>query len=1820
MKLLKNRCVPLLGSIAALCVPALGTDFLKLQNTAALNDPTAWVNNAVPTATDVLVWDETFGPALVKTSLSQLGGNLSVAGIRVEDVGGTQNANAQVAGFLNTGSANTLTIGADGIDLSAATQAFILQSRVLLSASQTWHVPNVNTNTSAGGFAAGEDLMMEATGSGATINLGGFTVNKTGAGVSFIASGYTVSNGTFNVNEGTLFFAGGGSRTTTVNSTVTINVASGATLFYQANSGGVTSNAPINLNGGTVTIATGSSTTTATIAGAMTVNSASTVQLGKPLTTDGSTGNVNLNVNLNGSAPLSLLNVQPAGVVNRLRLGGNNSAYSGTITLGGLTGKATHIVGANAGSAAATWQINLGHTLEISHATGITVSLGTLNGLGNLSSATGNNTVSIGAGAFGGVIGNGGGTLALTKTGNGTLLLAGANTYNGVTNVNGGTLVVTPSQIGAGAINVAGGATFGVQVVTPGSGFFTSTITSAANATISANLGTLANPATAPISVTTLTANGPTTLRVQGSNLSPGQFPVLAYTGPIGGGGLANISLALPFRVAGSLVDVAGVSLNAEITGVGKLRWNGVPNGDWDIDTVGNGSVGTPNWSATVGSSTYVEAAVGVDSPIFDDSATGTTNVTLVATLTPNGIEVNNSAVDYTFGGTGKITGSGALTKRGTKTLTLVNAGVNDFTGGLTIEGGTVKLGNGATAGAGTMGAGAVVIQADGTLELNRPDHFTIGGGITGAGTLIKSLANTITMPAVDLSGPVFLNGGTLVFGQSGIISGAISGSGNLTVNGGVFQLAGNTANTQTGQTTISTGTLQLNKSGAPALAGTVLLTGNGVLSKLQPDQIADDATFHYDKALNGGSYVLNETVGAVNLLNGNATGAQFQAQNGCVVVGLLTAHNTSMFAVASGHTASVGGLVMHDTAIIRIAANNPSSTLNVGALGITASGGTIEVAQGTGGADAVLNLGGNLTTTGNLTITDGGYVGGALRQINLGDAERTFHIGAGTTTTIAADIAGTGGILKTGNGTLRLTAASNSNYTGPTTVNAGRFVTTPSQTAGPLVIGGSGSLEVILSAAGTGLVSQSLTTSTGAKLVLDAGGTGNPLSPVVTTGAFSIGGATTIQLTGTALAAGTGIPLIGYTGALGGVGFPGLSISLPPRVAGTLVNNLVDSRIDVNLTAESIKWNGNLTDDWDIDPDGSGATGTANWLTTISGQSTRYFQGTGGTDSVRFDDSAAGNGAVELTATLSPGAVVVDASAKTYVFGGDGKLTGSMSLLKEGSGKLILAGTSGYDYTGGTVVNGGTLEFGDGVTVAAGAVPEGAITNNGTLSFNRPDSVAVTQAITGTGAIVKRSNNVLTLGAAVNNQTSYQIEAGTLRFSGGGTLSGPISGAGTFEVSAGTLQLAGGDPVAVPLTRVSGGLLQLNKFVVALSGNIELTANGAIEVLGFDQIADAATLSFLGTSTDGFVNNNAETIANLICNPSVTTGQILLRNGFIVANTATVNRGTLGIASGHEATFNALTMTGGAVRIGANTLPSTLNIGPGGITASAGTIEVKYTTTDQDAVLNLGGNVTTTGTFNITNASYNGTSQNVINLIGDRIFQIGSGTTTISPDIGGLGSLTKTGAGTLTLAALSNSNYAGITTVSAGTLILNGTIFGSAALSVSGLLGGSGSATLGDGGDMSLELGGRLSPGTGTSQATLTFGFSGGGAMDLVDAVTPNNSLALVFALGAVASSDRVVLQGGPLEIGTGVLEFNDFAFTSTGAFTNNVDYVLFDGNQPITGTLGPNVLGVVGGFQVELQISPDGQDLILHVPEPGSVVLMLGGLAILGCRRRRR
>ena len=233
----------------------------------------------------------------------------------------------------------------------------------------------------------------------------------------------------------------------------------------------------------------------------------------------------------------------------------------------------------------------------------------------------------------------------------------------------------------------------------------------------------------------------------------------------------------------GSTTNVSGsfnVSLNAKqaelfqltVPVPANLVWSANANsGIWDT---GNSA----NW-LNLSNSQQVTFNPG-DQVLFDDTAGVPTAVTVNGTVTPGSVTVNSSANNFTFGGSGSITGSGGLIKDGSSLLTIVSPA--NFTGPVFIGGGSIYAGDYSF-----TSVSSITLTNNATLDfgggpLSGPKPIIVSGtGVNGEGALYNSYN--------DLPGEV-LNitlAGNTVFGGSSrwdLMSGStVSGPYKLTVN-----------------------------------------------------------------------------------------------------------------------------------------------------------------------------------------------------------------------------------------------------------------------------------------------------------------------------------------------------------------------------------------------------------------------------------------------------------------------------------------------------------------------------------------------------------------------------------------------------------------------------------------------------------------------------------------------------------------------------------------------------------------------------------------------------------------------------------------------------------------------------------------------------------------------------------------------------------------------------------------------------------------------------------------------------------------------------
>ena len=297
-----------------------------------------------------------------------------------------------------------------------------------------------NYDLSAGtlNFAAGIVQVGASAGSTGNINQSGGTLT---AAVNVIVGGD--GTGTYNLSGGTGTFNGGILLAIGVGSVGTFNL-SGSGVLQVGGTDGIaqgSGTAIVNLGGGTVQV----------IGSALTTSLNATLVASTQSTIDTNNLGATFSGTLSGAGSLA-----KAGAGTLILSGANDYSGGTTINAGTIQAGSVTALGAASGSL----DMN-GGAFDLN---GFNIAVGGLNGTSN--STIGNtggtaSTLTVGtdnaSGSFAGVIGDDA-SLGLIKTGTGTEILSGANTYTGGTQINQGTLTVgNASALGMGNVSLNGG-------------------------------------------------------------------------------------------------------------------------------------------------------------------------------------------------------------------------------------------------------------------------------------------------------------------------------------------------------------------------------------------------------------------------------------------------------------------------------------------------------------------------------------------------------------------------------------------------------------------------------------------------------------------------------------------------------------------------------------------------------------------------------------------------------------------------------------------------------------------------------------------------------------------------------------------------------------------------------------------------------------------------------------------------------------------------------------------------------------------------------------------------------------------------------------------------------------------------------------------------------------------------------------------------------------------------------------------------------------------------------------------------------------------
>jgi|GEM_PF-2669196 len=1236
---------------------------------------------------------------------------------------------------------------------------------------------------------------------------------------------------------------------------------------------------------------------------------------------------------------------------------------------------------------------------------------------------------------------------SLQQIGTGKTILSGSNDYTGSTFVNSGILQVigAAAMQSTASLTVLSGSTFSYRPgmistltlsATSGTSLFVD-----GGSTLEIELGgTLALSSGA-----TAYTSGTIALNLVGDplqNPTTGTYTLLSS--PSGGlnGGTYDFKVfnATNFTATLNAVTDNAVSVNVtampgglstaywlggQVAGAGGV-WaqSGATSSNWASDASGTTTALVPGattdvyLSVTSGATQQNAMTLGAAMTIHSLTIQDTTAVTLngdLNTLTiagSNAITVNTGAGLATLDAriflgdssplvtvnngaaltlSGELAGN-ALIKTGGGDLTLSGTSVNTYTGDITVNAGTLllgKLGVNAIIGGLIIGDGTgtdtvallaadqisdtsdVLINSSGVLDLlDQNESFD---GLNGSGLVTNSGFGTATL-TLGTNDDTTANFSGVIQNGSGILSVVKTGAGVQVLSG---------ANTYTGLTLVSSGTLRLGAS--DVLVGAVTVDGSTAVFDLGTGN--------------------TDTVGQVTLINGGtisggagsvlSSTANFDLQNGTLSGTLggateLVKTTTSTLTITAAQAYTGATRVIEGAVVLGAGGALPATSLIVGdganATFTAAAGSTFNVGSGSsdvlyvgnriaattlGASDATLNLSALSTATVNVGNF---YVGYNLGNGNGGATRGTVRWATNNTITASGSIV-LGSTKSNGNaGTSIMTFGSGMNI-----VNTPRFV-----------IGGEKSNATVTIGSGGTLVLGSTTAPTDLFLGYNAGiGTGS-----VATGTMNLTGGTFIAQLGTFE---IGDKNGGGTSG-GGVGTftSGTSADNSVHVTTLIIGDLSGGTTTGARGTGTLNWNGGLLQ---ADTVILGRFGTNLGLA----QGTLNLNG----GLVQFgSDITDGGGANSTTAVTLNGATldmqghaigsaasVIDTlSFQSGTLRNVSEINGGAALVKSGSGTLVLSGTNAY--TGATNVTAGTLW-----AQSAGAMgATSAVSVSAGATFNYAP---------GAGEVL----NLASLTLANGSRIGAEVKNGSIVVSGAASTAGTIT-VNLFGIAGQTLTTGRYDLV----TAASG----LNGASYTL-GNLYNVTNFTVASVGGDAGSIYVNLTAVSALTTAYWKGGFSGAANVWA----------VTNGSNASNWTTDAAGLNGTGLVPGTTTDVIFSATGATNQGAMVLGANMSVGSLTFNDSS---SVTLNDVASSLTLNKAAAITVSsgaGAITLATRLSFADAAAVVNV------DAGSSGLVLGGRLTGVNGFNKTGLGTLSITGADATTLSGTITVSAGLLEL---------------------------------------------------------------------------------------------------------------------------------------------------------------------------------------
>ncbi|WP_447952423.1 autotransporter outer membrane beta-barrel domain-containing protein [Sphingopyxis chilensis] len=905
-------------------------------------------------------------------------------------------------------------------------------------------------------------------------------------------------------------------------------------------------------------------------------------------------------------------------------------------------------------------------------------------------------------------------------------------------------------------------------------------------------------------------------------------------------------------------------------------------------------------------------------------------------------IGANGGAIDIANAATSNgvldaMTGSGGFTKLGDGSLAL--AGENSYTGGTTIEAGTLQIGG--LGGATGSIIGDVVNNA--RLTFNRSNAYTYAGSITGtgsvqvastgvttltgdsnygAGTLINGLGGELRI----VGGANVISGGSTTMGRSTLSVDGANSVFSTTAIGGTIAFAGSTVVNVTDGGTLRIRAGDLDLRGTLNVATRINITGANSLADVAGG-IRGSATFNAPFSLTIGAGGTLRTAGESQI--GTATSNTNPIAVAIAAAGSNWTSTGSLLMTAGNFTVDQGGTASFASATFGAAPQAANLTVS-GAGSSFATTGDLIIGSGTGTAVLTVADGGRTVAGSGLqiaaqagstgTVNIGGVEGGLAAAAGFIEGNITFGSGAGelnfnhtgTDHLFANSMSGAGSIDHAA-GTTRLTGDSSA-FTGTTSVAGGTLLVD-----GILGDASSGvSVATGGTLGGTGTLGGNVAILDGN---LNPGNVGGIPGRLTIAGDLNLAPAATLNVD------------FGQANVVGGAYNDLIDVGGDLVLGGTLnVQEALGGNFEPGVY-RVINYGGTLTD--------NGLTVNAGYFVQTSVANQVNLVNTTGL-TMRFWDGVNGG---------KNDGVITGGDGLWQASGGNDNWTefdGSANAPFTDAAFAVFSGVGGAVTVDGSLgaVTASGMQFASDGYVIAGAdialVEAEAIIRVGDGSIGGADySATIASNLTGIGDVIKTDLGTLVLTGDNSFVGETNVRGGELRLADGGTLNNADGMIGRESGEQGVVTVTGTDGSGSASTWTNTGILRVGRLG---SGTLGILDGGIVTVADIayigDDVGSQGTVNVSGQDANG--NASTWTGASDIVVGEFGSGTLNITAGGQVGNQSGwigSNAGSQGIVnvSGVGANGAASTWTNnGDVLVGYDG-NGTLNIADGGKVVSVG-------------------------------------------------------------------------------------------------------------------------------------------------------------------------------------------------------------------------------------------------------------------------------------------